>query len=87
MRHQVVANARSPDNGRDVCAYNIFRRRHDPELCCAVPEHRPVPIFIAPEEWEFAAKVADCACAPVGFQRDAARAGVRFNGFYLFQAR
>jgi hypothetical protein len=34
--------------------------------------------------WEFDRKL-DPAAAPRGFDRDAAKVGVRFNGFYLFQ--
>jgi hypothetical protein len=88
MKLQVVTSLRSQDSGeRYHCAYNIFRRKQDPELCCAVPEHQPVPAFLIPEEWEFAAKATHPANAPRGFRLHAARAGERFNGFYVFQAR
>lgn len=65
-------------------AYNLFRRRSEPETLCAVPEDRVVPAFLSGGDWEFGGKTA------VGSMRDfdlqAARASVRFNGFYLYHA-
>ena len=34
--------------------YNLFRHKWQPDLCCAVPEHHPVPGFITGEQWDFA---------------------------------
>jgi broad specificity phosphatase PhoE len=65
-------------------AYNVFRSKRLDELCCAVPEGRAVPRFVTEPAWEFDRKL-DPAAAPRGFDRDAAKVGVRFNGFYLFQ--
>ena len=33
--------------------YNLFRRKWQPDLCCAVPEDQPVPSFITGESWDF----------------------------------
>jgi hypothetical protein len=82
-----VMNERLAAPKRERCTYNVFRRKQDPDLCCAVPEDRPVPGFILPAEWEFLAKIPDSAHVPQGFRDRGARAGVRFNGFYIFLAR
>jgi hypothetical protein len=66
-------------------AYNLFRRKEDTEVYCAVPEDCVVPAFVTGELWEFGGKL-DGGDAPIGFNQNAARAGVRFNGFYLFHA-
>jgi hypothetical protein len=68
------------------CAYNLFRNRELPELVCAVPEVCPVPDFIGPEQWAFEHPLRPEEVRPPGFQDKAAKAAVRFNGFYLFYA-
>jgi hypothetical protein len=50
---------------------------------CAVPEERSVPRFVAGPHWQFSGRVDETE-PPLGFDRQAAMAGVRFNGFYLF---
>jgi hypothetical protein len=67
------------------CTYNLFRNRQRPELLCAVPEHCPVPSFLAPKDWTFERPLHAAEPAPAGFEDRAATVGVRFNGFYLFQ--
>jgi hypothetical protein len=67
-------------------AYNLFRNKQRPEIICAVPEVRPVPHFIDPEQWTFEQPLRPLESPPPGFDRKAAYAGVRFNGFYLFHA-
>jgi hypothetical protein len=67
------------------CAYNLFRNKQRPKLVCAVPEDRPVPGFIVPEAWLFERILRSQDAAPSGFHDRAAHAGVRYNGFYLFQ--
>ena len=67
-------------------AYNLFRRRRDPNLCCAVPERHPVPPFIQGETWEFAGTIAGPASIPLGFRPEAATEATRLTGYYLFQA-
>ena len=66
-------------------SYNLFRNKQQPELVCAVPEAHPVPSFIGPEAWSFERVLRSQDVAPSGFHERAARAGVRYNGFYLFQ--
>ncbi len=67
------------------CAYNLFRNRQQPELLCAVPEDRPVPSFLRWEQWTYERPLRPLDHKPAGFHSRAAHAGVRFNGFYLFQ--
>jgi len=67
------------------CTYNLFRNRPRPELLCAVPEDRPIPSFLDPGGWRFEQTLRPLDRSPAGFEERAARAGVRFNGFYLFQ--
>jgi len=68
-------------------SYNLFRRREEPDLYCAVPQPRPVPAFVSGDEWEFAGAVLAGDGAPLGFDPRAALAGARLNGFYVFLAR
>jgi hypothetical protein len=70
----------------DDCTYNLFRNKCLPEIICAVPEDRPVPAFIGSEQWSFEQPLRPNEARPSGFDSQAAQAGVRFNGFYLFHA-
>ena len=65
--------------------YNLFRRKRRAELVCAVPEDWPVPVFITGASWEFGGKLENADRNPLAFNREAAEASVRVNGFYLFQ--
>ena len=67
-------------------AFNLFRHKLKADLVCAVPEDYPVPAFLDASAWAFAGKVSEPTTIPLGFRSKAAKAGVRFNGFYLFQA-
>jgi PAS domain-containing protein len=67
------------------CAYNLFRNKQRPEILCAVPEDRPIPRFVVREQWTYAGSLQPQDPGPSGFHDRAASAGVRFNGFYLFQ--
>jgi|GEM_PF-1000045 hypothetical protein len=67
-------------------AFNLFRRKEEPELLCAVPDDRAVPSFIAGETWEFGGTISGSSREHPGFDAGAARAAARYNGFYLFQA-
>ncbi|MGH1570306.1 hypothetical protein ACRAWG_06110 [Methylobacterium sp. P31] len=66
-------------------AYNVFRRKHKPGLCCAVREDMPVPKFLTLDNWSFGYTARNCADLPVGFQRSAALEATNYLGFYLFQ--
>ena len=79
---QHLASARS--SARD-CTYNLFRNRQRPAILCAVPEDRPVPGFLNPGQWRFERALRPSDMSPAGFEERAARIGVRFNGYYLFQ--
>jgi hypothetical protein len=82
MTNCALAQA-TPDTGNR--GYNLFRNRQRPALVCAVPEDYPVPSFIAGEDWVFKRSLRPADVPPQGFDAAAALAGVRFNGFYLFQ--
>jgi hypothetical protein len=65
-------------------AYNLFRNTGPDGLTCAVPEERSVPPFVVEPRWRFEGRLEGPRALPLGFDRDAAATGVRFNGFYLF---
>ncbi len=67
-------------------SYNLFRRKHERDLYCAVPEDCPVPVFIDGEQWEYAMTVIGPRGTPLGFKQAAALSGCSNNGFYLFYA-
>ncbi|MEZ0167263.1 hypothetical protein [Microvirga sp. TS319] len=64
-------------------AYNLFRSTQQDGLVCAVPEERSVPAFVTGPQWQFGGRL-DMGELPLGFDRQAAMTGVRFNGYYLF---
>jgi hypothetical protein len=66
-----------------MSAYNLFRSTRQDGLVCAVPEERSVPAFVISPQWQFGGRL-DGSETPLGFDKDAAVTGVRFNGFYLF---
>jgi hypothetical protein len=63
--------------------YNLFRRRQDGDLICAVAEDDAVPRFIG-VSWEFVGSIREPAGCPLGSSVRAAD-GSRFHGFYLFE--
>lgn len=65
-------------------AYNLFRSTGPDGLSCAVPEERTVPPFVVGPHWRFEGRIDNPRAGPLGFDRQAAVTGVRFNGFYLF---
>ena len=70
---------------RALRCYNLFRRKLEEDLYCAVPEDRPVPGFVG-ENWEFRGRVGEAEAAPSGFVPDAAQAATRAIGYYIFHA-
>jgi len=69
-----------------VARYRLFRRRHEPELHCAVPQGQPVPAFLRSDLWQAVGELDETSPMPLGFDREAARIGSQINGFYLFIA-
>ena len=65
--------------------YNLFRRKNQEELACAVPVDRTLPTFLTDALWEFGGTTDDKPFCSWVFNREAAEASVRYNGFYLFQ--
>jgi hypothetical protein len=65
-------------------AYNLFRRKDETGLFCAVPEDIPVPEFVTPEAWEYARSLDIETLS--GFDAAAAQTSAAANGFYLFHS-
>ena len=82
---QSVQHLAPSTSGTSNSAYNLFRNKKRPEILCAVPEDRPMPRFVDREQWTYAGSLQPQDTRPSGFHDKAASAGVRFNGFYLFQ--
>ena len=68
-----------------LLSYNLFRREDKPDLYCAVPVDRAVPVFLRGDHWACVGRITEAAALP-GFRGGLARSGVRLNGFYLFMA-
>ena len=64
--------------------YNLFRRKDEADLYCAVPEDIAVPSFVTQETWQFARSVELDVLS--GFDATAAEESVKANGFYLFHS-
>lgn len=65
-------------------AYNLFRRKDETGLFCAVPQDVPVPGFVTAEAWEYARSLDLEALS--SFDAVAAENSAIANGFYLFHA-
>jgi len=64
--------------------YNLFRRKGEADLFCAVPQDVPVPNFVTGDEWEYAHPLDIETLS--GFDASAAQASAAANGFYLFHS-
>ena len=73
-------------SGKYCPVFNLFRHKLTPDLLCAVPEDYPVPGFLNASTWSFAGAVGEAAYALAELNWNAAMAGVRLSGFYLFQS-
>ena len=70
-----------------LSSYNLFRRKLEPDLCCAIPQDKPIPAFVDGNAWEFAGTVTDTGPRmPAGFKRSAAPIAVSLTGYYVFHA-
>lgn len=65
--------------------YNLFRNKLRQAILCAVPQDRCVPRFLNAERWTFERTLGAGEPWPPGFKIGAARTGVHFNGFHMFQ--
>jgi hypothetical protein len=65
-------------------AYNLFRRKSNADLFCAVPQDVPVPNFVTADEWEYARPLNIETLS--GFDAAAAQTSAAANGFYLFHS-
>lgn len=66
--------------------YNVFTRRRQSALRCAIAQESPVPSFIQNEIWEFSGTVRPLEPVPAGFQRKAAQEATQSMGYYLFHS-
>jgi hypothetical protein len=64
--------------------YNLFRRKGEADLFCAVPQDVPVPSFVSAEEWEYAHPLEIETLS--AFDATAAETSAAANGFYLFHS-
>jgi len=62
--------------------YNLFRRKGDADLYCAVPEDVAVPAFLTTDAWEYARSLNGGTLS--GFDAAAAEVSAQASGFYLF---
>ncbi|HEX2136650.1 MAG TPA: hypothetical protein VHG30_12245 [Microvirga sp.] len=65
---------------------DLYRRKPEADLLCAVPEGDPLPGFLDARTWQFIGALKDPTTVLSDFNRTAAEASVRVNGFYLFEA-
>ncbi|WP_237479086.1 hypothetical protein [Lichenibacterium dinghuense] len=70
----------------DFRTWNVFRRRSDGGLCCAVPAEAPVPRFLLCGEWDFGFAITDGGRPVRGFCPFEAEAAAGSGGFHLFLA-
>lgn len=68
----------------DPRIWNMFMRRDEADLWCAVPADTAVPRFLFSGDWAYGGQHPEPRPLP-GFQRTIAGQAVRMNGFYLFQ--
>mgnify|MGYP000542388509 CR=1 FL=1 len=67
-------------------AYDVFARRRDRGLCCAIAQGMPISAFIDGNVWACAGTLRTPDPVPVGFLPEAAQEAVRLTGYYLFHA-
>lgn len=64
--------------------FNVFRRKRNPSLCCAVRQDQPVPSFICGEAWEFSGTTT--LEEPVsGLHPELVSEATRVIGYHLFK--
>ena len=64
--------------------HNLFRRKDESDLYCAVSEGWPVPPFIRAPVWEFVGKHDAQGLSPLVFRERAAQVAMQHRGFYAF---
>ena len=65
--------------------FNIFCRRDEQDIRCAVPEERPVPAFLEGPIWQFSGKIDAAALGAAVFGERVIADAVRAQGYYIFQ--
>ena len=64
--------------------WNMFKRREEGDIWCAVPADTAVPRFLFSGEWDYGGQHPERGALP-GFHRAGGHKSVSMNGFYLFQ--
>ena len=65
-------------------SHNLFHRRNEPDLFCAVPETKPIPAFITSTQWAFAGTLDGRRPPLPGFREAAAKFAGDTREFYIF---
>ena len=76
-RHLCDVEPRCPD-------YNLFQRRQERDLYCAVAQDKPVPRFLTSEVWQFIGSGSGVTRDLSAYREADARIGDHLTGFYLF---
>jgi hypothetical protein len=63
---------------------NLFRRRQQPDLFCAVPINQSVPMFLSDGTWMYVSSLDPEKPRPRGFCPLEAREYCRSDGYYVF---
>lgn len=63
---------------------NVFRQKHEADLCCAVPSDRSIPDFLFSAEWMFSGTGSSSGADTPNLQQLSAAWAVDLNGFYSF---
>lgn len=64
--------------------FNLFRRVSQPELCCAVPQTEPLPLFLHSRTWTFGGVADEADFLSAGIREDIPNWAGNRNGFFLF---
>jgi hypothetical protein len=63
---------------------NLFQRRKQPDLFCAVPTNQYVPMFLSDGTWTYVSTLDPEQPRPKGFCPLQAREYCRSDGYYVF---
>jgi hypothetical protein len=63
---------------------NLFQRRQQPDLFCAVPTNQYVPMFLSDGTWTYVSSLDPEQPRPKGFCPLQAREYCRADGYYVF---
>jgi hypothetical protein len=67
--------------------YNLFRRVTQPQICCAVPQTEPLPLFLSGRAWVFGGVADETDLLNCGIREDIPDWNNYRYGFYVFHDR